>query len=488
MVKSKKCLIFCGLIRSPQKESTMTTLAAAIILACLTYICALNVTEVSFPIDSNTTDDFFAEFPVLSIPLQVTLASMFANKTSEYDGSRCPKRIWLYLMRVADIRSAKTGTRTIKRRYRIMSIGFNKGYSLATYLNTLASPQNVGNQQWHGHLKSVPLFSNTADLCGSCGECGAPALHNVTAADERHLPIMHFAGVDMNKATVEAVQSAFAEMKKIAAFPDKITIDFQHGAVIGATKVQSTKLPKCTAGDDNCRVPADATEISFDTQFDVMPIFDINELAKKFGVMYHDRPGRRKLSKFRPGEGDIRVGPHHTQAEKAHNTGATVISEHPVRHGAKSVTVRSNDHLLGSAAAQHTMKQNHAAEERAEAARKAVVEIIDILEITTGGEEPEILRSAFPLFEARRVRAVTFTYGNSTLWKSHTLGAMVHSLSYYNLACYFQGQGRLWALPSSEWNERYEIYSESNVLCVTRADTWFQAIQPMVVTVDTELK
>eukprot|EP01032_Pedospumella_encystans_P022765 gene22765-25789_t len=65
-------------------------------------------------------------------------------------------------------------------------------------------------------------------------------------------------------------------------------------------------------------------------------------------------------------------------------------------------------------------------------------EVIDLLHISAGGLEAQALQTCEPAFAARRVRAVTFEFGNSSMWMQATLHRVVKDLSTHHYECYLQ--------------------------------------------------
>ena len=107
---------------------------------------------------------------------------------------------------------------------------------------------------------------------------------------------------------------------------------------------------------------------------------------------------------------------------------------------------------------------------------------IDILQIDSEGSDALIIRGAKGLLAQQRIRLLRFEYHEVPPWNTLLLKDTIADLHAMQYACYFEGQGRLWPISGTCWNDRYEFHQWSNVACFAVRDSWLQAMASFVVT------
>jgi hypothetical protein len=110
--------------------------------------------------------------------------------------------------------------------------------------------------------------------------------------------------------------------------------------------------------------------------------------------------------------------------------------------------------------------------------------VIDLLHIDTEGNDAEVLKSARSVLRHKRVRVLIFEYHAFSPWDKSQLRDVVKEMARNGLECFFMGQNRLWPISGTCWHAKYEFHQWSNVMCVLRSDSWYAAIQSIVVSAD----
>lgn len=188
------------------------------------------------------------------------------------DGTNCPSEKWLELFKNSDMRNgSKTG-------YKIMNIGFNKGYNFATWLNVFAPSTKVDVPRWSTALGRIPSIRNH---CGACNDCQAPPIVSPHAGQSN--PYIHIIGVDLNDANIRTVNSVMAHLNKTNNL-SRINLELVHAAAGSPNKepgVNSLRVPKCMLGNELCRIPDDPSRLDASLDFVDVPLVSIDGLVRK---------------------------------------------------------------------------------------------------------------------------------------------------------------------------------------------------------------
>ena len=523
------------------------------------------------------------------------------NGTESTTSLLCPGASWLQLFKNADLQSAAQGSVVLSHYgYKMVSVGFAKGYDFAKWFQVFAPNTNVGPSQWYQALKTTPSAANITQLCGACGECKIKPNSSSIESKEAD-PAIHFVGIDLNRESIALVQSVVCELRIPDSLRNKtITFDFMHGIVGSPFLGKEMTVRNCPAGDESCKIMAYKNANLSKEGYGFVPVLNLNEVLLNVGMLYEDN--HRRLLQQEPQEvwrqrhtphvsvatrpaqlpQQIQPLPHPAQNEailanlrtQQHAVQQQHVQhmQHPVTHpdilanpplhqhvhtnpqhhqvhpehahmhsqslhtsqasASLSSTRSSHSTLTSLQRAQLASKQfqsgvitSPAQESTAEHLRSHTgtvtppapvhvpkihvpkpnpgsdnishpppppmlpttfasrAEVIDLLHISAGGLEAQVLQTCEPAFAARRVRAVTFEFGNSSMWMQATLRRVVKDLSTHHYECYLQGQKGLWPISGTCWNDDYHTReSQGMVLCVLRSDPWLEAIQPLVVT------
>lgn len=108
--------------------------------------------------------------------------------------------------------------------------------------------------------------------------------------------------------------------------------------------------------------------------------------------------------------------------------------------------------------------------------KKFNISHVDVLKIDTEGFDAAVLTGAMTSIASGRVGVISFEYHEVGVWKEYRLRHVVEWLSGFGYSCYFDGKGGLSRLTGC-WDDAYEIYQWSNVVCVPRASPIYQAAE-----------
>jgi hypothetical protein len=98
--------------------------------------------------------------------------------------------------------------------------------------------------------------------------------------------------------------------------------------------------------------------------------------------------------------------------------------------------------------------------------------------------DPEVLRGAETLLQARRVRILEFEYHMHRAWKATSLEAVVARLDAHGYDCFFENSASLTRLTGC-WHGNFEIRGWSNVICTLRTEVAVMGVlNSLVVAVD----
>ena len=354
---------------------------------------------------------------------------MFVKCDPHFDSSNCPQEKWLQLFRDSDMQKSQ------KETYKLVNIGFNKGYNFATWLNVFAPTIGIDATHWFEALKAIPSIGEN-DRCGSCDACHAPPVKANRFEKTFVEPKLHIVGVDLNKGNIDAVNMVLAALRKTQRIEDRLIVELVQaaGGSVSSGASKTLKIPKCDVGNELCKLPVGGT-VPVDG-YEVVPIVGVDELVRELGFI--------DLS---AGKDVLSAGEHAAEVSIAH--------------------------------ANQSSHSNHAHERRGEL-RAYSSNVLDLLHIHTEGNDPDVIKSAMELLESHRIRALIFEYHKIGLWGSTKFKDVVDSIAQHNMECFFMGQNRLWPISGKCWDPQYEIKEWSNVLCILRSDPWHQAIQPLV--------
>jgi FkbM family methyltransferase len=109
---------------------------------------------------------------------------------------------------------------------------------------------------------------------------------------------------------------------------------------------------------------------------------------------------------------------------------------------------------------------------------KHEIPYVDILKIDTEGYDATVIQGAMQSIASGKVGVITFEYHEVGVWKEYKLRDVVDWLNGLNYVCYFDGKPSL-ARMTGCWDDAYEIYSWSNVVCVKRSDPLYAAMEKM---------
>ena len=111
---------------------------------------------------------------------------------------------------------------------------------------------------------------------------------------------------------------------------------------------------------------------------------------------------------------------------------------------------------------------------------------VDMLLVDTEGHDGAAIMYSEPIFKSQRVRLLEFEYHKVGLWgpgsDKYQLHPVVDMLDEYDYSCFFADKaGSLVELSGTCWNDRYEFFQWSNVVCVLRDDIWHSVAQKLCV-------
>lgn len=198
------------------------------------------------------------------------------------DGTNCPTEKWLELFKNHDMSSgSKTG-------YKIINIGFNKGYNFATWLNVFAPSTKIDVSTWSNALGRIPGIRNH---CGACNDCQAPPI--ISPHAELPSPHIHILGVDLNEANIYTVNSVIAHLNKTHDL-SRLKLEMVHAAAGSPSKnpggASFLKVPKCLLGNELCRIPDDASQLNANLTYVNVPLVSVDGLVRKMHFIKSLRP------------------------------------------------------------------------------------------------------------------------------------------------------------------------------------------------------
>jgi hypothetical protein len=324
--------------------------------------------------------------------------------------------------------------KAFKSSYTFVNIGFNKGYNFATWLNVFAPSWNVDASHWYEALKTMPTLK--ADhLCGSCLDCKVKPYEVPFVGKD---PSIHIVGVDLNKHNIDVVNSTLAvirQSKQITEDMLSVTLIHAAGGNDNTGAPATLKIPRCESGDELCKIPTDGSVLDASLQYDDVPILGIDKLVRGLHLTRHK----------------------HLRNEKS-------AQKHAKTDSGSGASGGSGGGKGGGAGSEGG--------------------VIDLLHIDTEGNDAEVLKSARSVLRHRRVRVLIFEYHRYSPWDKSQLADVQKEITKNDMECFFMGQNRLWPISGTCWHEKFEFHEWSNVMCVLRTDSWYAAIQPIVVTAD----
>jgi hypothetical protein len=331
--------------------------------------------------------------------------------------------------------------KVFKSSYTFVNIGFNKGYNFATWLNVFAPSWNVDASHWYEALKTMPTLK-VDHLCGSCSDCKVKPYQLPLVGKD---PSIHIVGVDLNKHNIDVVNATLAVIRKSKQITEdmlSVTLIHAAGGNDNAGAPATLKIPRCESGDELCKIPTDGTVLDTSIQYDDVPILGIDKLVRGLHLTRH-----KHLRSDRSAQKQATAGDHHGASSSSSSSGGG-------RGGGRN--------MEGGASGEGG--------------------VIDLLHIDTEGNDAEVLKSARSVLRHRRVRVLIFEYHGYTPWDKSQLADVQQEITKNDMECFFMGQNRLWPISGTCWHRDYEFHHWSNVMCVLRSDSWYEAIQPIVVT------
>ena len=197
------------------------------------------------------------------------ISSIFVE--SKYDNSNCPDELWLEAMSLHNRKNSYTGAV-------VLNIGFNKGYNLGLFLNLFAPNTNVTHVSWGNFVKSYYENHNVIEdkyncgYCGCCGDCKS-SLETINQYEDQVLKNSSsksgvkkpnnfvFIGVDLNMENVAMVNDCYSHVASYFNINSSDSVvKLIHAA--GGEKTEVITIPKCTPGDEVCRIPLGAINSS----------------------------------------------------------------------------------------------------------------------------------------------------------------------------------------------------------------------------------
>lgn len=110
--------------------------------------------------------------------------------------------------------------------------------------------------------------------------------------------------------------------------------------------------------------------------------------------------------------------------------------------------------------------------------KKYGIPAVDILKIDTEGFDATVIMGAMESIAKGLVGVISFEYHEVGVWREYSLHDIVEKLEGMDYVCYFDGKPSL-ARMTGCWDDAYEMYSWSNVVCVPRRHVMYPEMEKM---------
>lgn len=306
------------------------------------------------------------------------------------DSSDCPSDFWLKELRI------KSEQENEFRQKVLLYIGFNKGYGIASWLNTWTegyssasvSDGGTGSRSgtgsaWLQALTTVQGGAREAVAdCGVCGDCRRalqPPQPPLTRSFNTTI-----VGIDLNPFNVDLVGNISKQFPHLVP-PESTTLYLEHAAVSNKDGVVSV---------DNAR----------GTSFEGLAI----------------RPGREQDTEYEDYQ-VVRQVTVDTLVDEL--LGRGVLPSPPGAVGSRRKS------------AIHPNKA------------KLLAPLVDVLVVDAEGFDPLVLQGARALLRRREARIIVFEYHDLCPWPIYLLRTVLWHIERWEYVCYFQSQRRrLWRI------------------------------------------
>lgn len=109
---------------------------------------------------------------------------------------------------------------------------------------------------------------------------------------------------------------------------------------------------------------------------------------------------------------------------------------------------------------------------------KYQIPYVDILKIDAEGFDATVIQGSLQSIAGKKIGVVSFEYHEVGVWRHYALKEVVEWFNGFDYVCYFDGKPSLARLTGC-WDDAYEMYEWSNVVCLKRTDPLYPVLERM---------